>query len=202
MKRIICFGDSNTYGYDPRSFLGGRYPKKVRWVDRLAEATGLKCINLGFNGRSIPESEQTIRDAVDSIAAALDGDGDNALWVMLGSNDLLLTPHVTAARVASKMKGFIEAVQHSGLCRKANLDILLIAPPGMELGDWCPDEATREESLRLGDAYRVLAQNLGIRFVDLCGEGLPLCFDGVHLTEEGHRLLAEKLAAWLSKQKR
>ena len=26
MKKLILFGDSNTYGYDPRGFLGGRYP--------------------------------------------------------------------------------------------------------------------------------------------------------------------------------
>ena len=37
---IICFGDSNTYGYDPRSYLGGRYDAGSRWVDILAEETG------------------------------------------------------------------------------------------------------------------------------------------------------------------
>ena len=26
-QRILCYGDSNTYGYDSRSYLGGRYPK-------------------------------------------------------------------------------------------------------------------------------------------------------------------------------
>ncbi len=30
---IICFGDSNTYGYDPRSYLGGRYDADNRWPD-------------------------------------------------------------------------------------------------------------------------------------------------------------------------
>ena len=33
---VTCFGDSNTYGYDPRSFLGGRYDPDHRWVDILA----------------------------------------------------------------------------------------------------------------------------------------------------------------------
>ena len=35
--QIVCFGDSNTYGYDPRSYLGSRYPADGRWVDLLAE---------------------------------------------------------------------------------------------------------------------------------------------------------------------
>ena len=48
---IICFGDSNTYGYDPRSYLGGRYNPDSRWVDILAEKTGWTVCNMGQNGR-------------------------------------------------------------------------------------------------------------------------------------------------------
>ena len=33
--KILCIGDSNTYGYDPRSFFGDRYPEDVRWTDNL-----------------------------------------------------------------------------------------------------------------------------------------------------------------------
>ena len=32
MEKIIFYGDSNTYGYDPRGFFGMRYPKEVRWT--------------------------------------------------------------------------------------------------------------------------------------------------------------------------
>ena len=34
---VICFGNSNTYGYDPCSYLGRRYDADSRWVDILAE---------------------------------------------------------------------------------------------------------------------------------------------------------------------
>ena len=33
---VICFGDSNTYGYDPRGYFGGRYEADSRWVDIVA----------------------------------------------------------------------------------------------------------------------------------------------------------------------
>ena len=33
---VICFGDSNTYGYDPRAYFGGRYDTDCRWVDILS----------------------------------------------------------------------------------------------------------------------------------------------------------------------
>ena len=38
--RILCYGDSDTFGHDPRSPLGEPYPPEVRWTDRLAAATG------------------------------------------------------------------------------------------------------------------------------------------------------------------
>lgn len=52
--RILCFGDSNTYGYDPRGFFGDRYNAEDRWTDLLAKQIGWDIINLGANGREIP----------------------------------------------------------------------------------------------------------------------------------------------------
>ncbi len=60
--RIVCYGDSNTYGYDPRSYLGGRYPETVRWT-ALLSADGWTVINEGENGRSIPRLEREIEAA-------------------------------------------------------------------------------------------------------------------------------------------
>jgi len=54
--RILCFGDSNTYSYDPRSYLGGRYPASVRWT-ALLQAAGWTVVNEGENGRCIPQME-------------------------------------------------------------------------------------------------------------------------------------------------
>ena len=54
--KLWCFGDSNTYGYDPCGFFGGRYA--APWPALLAEKTGCQVINDGKNGRMIPEREQ------------------------------------------------------------------------------------------------------------------------------------------------
>ncbi|MBR0396931.1 MAG: hypothetical protein IJI10_01530 [Eubacterium sp.] len=35
--RVLFYGDSNTYGFDPRDPFDDRYPAAVRWTDRLAE---------------------------------------------------------------------------------------------------------------------------------------------------------------------
>lgn len=75
--KVICYGDSNTWGYDPRSWLGDRYAADSRWVDLLAAKTGWDIQNRGLNGRSIPRE-----------AAAFPAD-TGLLVVMLGTNDLL-----------------------------------------------------------------------------------------------------------------
>ena len=49
MKTILFYGDSNTYGYDPRSFFGDRFSREIRWTSRLAaaaERTG-RCFQKG-----------------------------------------------------------------------------------------------------------------------------------------------------------
>ncbi len=60
--RIVCYGDSNTYGYDPRSYLGECYPETVRWT-ALLSADGWTVIYEGEHGRSIPRLEREIEAA-------------------------------------------------------------------------------------------------------------------------------------------
>lgn len=52
VMRIFCYGDSNTYGYDPRSCLTARYPAEERWTGQLPG--DWEILNHGMNGREIP----------------------------------------------------------------------------------------------------------------------------------------------------
>lgn len=53
---LICFGDSNTWGYDARSYLGGRYDEGTRWPCLLSSALGAEVRELGENGRCVPHT--------------------------------------------------------------------------------------------------------------------------------------------------
>lgn len=86
--------DSNTYGYDPRSYLGGRYPDSVRWTC-LLKKHGWEIRNERQNGRSIPQSDGEINLTVQSLCR-MEAD---ILTVMLGNNDLLQTSCLSAASV-------------------------------------------------------------------------------------------------------
>ena len=77
--KVICIGDSNTWGYDPRSYVGDRYEADCRWVDILADKTGWKIINEGVNGMCIPKNPAAFLGLADQ-------------WIiMLGTNDILNT---------------------------------------------------------------------------------------------------------------
>ena len=52
MKTVLCYGDSNTYGYNPVN--GLRYPQDVRWPGKLQSllGNGYQIIEEGCNGRT------------------------------------------------------------------------------------------------------------------------------------------------------
>ena len=170
---VICFGDSNTYGYDPRSYLGGRYDVDSRWVDILAEETGWTVRNLGENGREIPTS-----------APDFPADTD-LLIVMLGTNDLLQgrSPEQAAAR----LERFLSDIS---LDRSK---ILVIAPPPVKRGAWVPNQQLIDDSRTFAQLCHALAAQMGIRFADAGKWDIPLAYDGVHFTEQGHRAFAAEL---------
>lgn len=183
--KLICLGDSNTYGYDPRSYLGGRYPAQSRWVDLLAEATGWQAINEGENGRQIPRREIELQ----SIRRLLGNTPDALLLVMLGTNDLLCG--ADAQTVAERMDAFLTALPFDPA------RTLLIAPPPLRRSEWVTEAATVEASRRLAACYRALARARGTGFADAGAWQVELAFDGVHFSEAGHRAFARGLARHL-----
>ena len=176
--RILCFGDSNTYGYDPRGFFGDRYGAEDRWVDLLAKQTGHEIINAGANGREIPRNPYALRLLNEHTCVDI-------LLVMLGTNDLL--QGASAKDVASRMEVFLT------LLLPHYRQILLAAPPPMKRGAWVPTDALVVESIHLAEEYKFLAEKLNIPLVDTREWNIDLTFDGVHFTEEGHRTFADKL---------
>ena len=176
--RILCFGDSNTYGYDPRGFFGDRYGAEDRWVDLLAKQTGHECINAGANGREIPRNPYALRLLTEHTSVDI-------FLVMLGTNDLL--QGATSQVAADRMDAFLnQLLPH----RK---QILLVAPPPMKSGAWVPTDELVSESIHLAEEYKLLTEKMNIPFVDTREWNIELTFDGVHFTEAGHHTFSENL---------
>ena len=174
---ILCFGDSNTFGYDPRGYFGGCYD--APWPELLAELTGWTVLNHGKNGREIPKSQVHFPPNIDCLV------------VMLGTNDLLQGS--APETVAKRMEVFLKNIE----IEKSKL--LLIAPPAMKLRAWVPEQNLIVASTELAYGYQNLSQKLGVHFADAGQWNVPLAFDGVHFTQEGHRAFADGLLHFITK---
>ena len=185
--RLLCFGDSNTYGYDPRSYFGSRYDAPNRWVDLLAAKTGWELLNAGQNGREIPRRTHELQQVQQLLN--LSGPVD-AMLIMLGDNDLLQGASVEA--VTARMKAFLAQLPHT--CGK----IILVSPPPLKPGTWIANPQTLKDVRSLALCYQTLAEQSGINFISTLDWNLELTFDGVHFSEKDHALFAEKLFAALT----
>lgn len=190
--RILCYGDSNVYWYDPRSCLGERYSKSVRWT-ALLQLQGWDVFNAGQNGRSIPRNDWEI----ESLIQMLRRHEPDITAIMLGTNDLLQSPSISASDCADRMARFLSAL----LEQTPPGRFLLITPPPMMLGAWVDDPKLVENSRHLGEHYREVAQMLGIFFADAGSWNMELAYDGVHFSERGHLAFFSGICKRLSELK-
>lgn len=198
MKKAFFYGDSNTYGYDPAGYFGGRYPRAVRWTsiikDRLAGEWEIAAD--GMPGRVIPSGRRALEYFRGSLRAEMPVD---LFAVMLGTNDILGTRHPDAERTAGEMEDLIAVVEELGISK-----IMLIAPPkieftpsSFEMSYVCGSSSTAdlyvEEGKKLTEAYRKIAARRGLLFADASSWALDFAFDGVHLSENGHAVFAQEI---------
>ena len=106
MKKIICYGDSNTFGHNAVSFT--RYDKDTRWCGILSTNLSDKAevIEMGLNGRCIMNDGlmNSDRNAFGSIENDISGIKDVDLFViMLGTNDCKADFALTADDIAENM---------------------------------------------------------------------------------------------------
>ena len=65
--------------------------------------------------------------------------------------------------------------------------------PRSWLGAWVSGPWEIEDSLAFAEGCRALAGRLGILFAGADRWEIPLAYDGVHFTEQGHRAFAQAL---------
>ena len=128
---------------------------------------------MGENGREIP------RETPDFPADT------DLLILMLGTNDLLQGRSPKEA--SEKLMRFL-----SGLAL-APKQVLLIAPLSLTLGEWVSSQQLIDNSKVFAQYCHDLAQQFGMSFADAGKWNIPLAYDGVHFTEQGHRAFATRL---------
>jgi lysophospholipase L1-like esterase len=200
VKTIVCFGDSNTWGFDPLQ--GSRFDIHQRWpgVLRNALSTEYWVVEEGMGGRTVVyddlvEGFQCGRDYL--IPCLKSHTPVDLVIIMLGTNDLKKRFSLPACDIAKGVNVLVDLVH------KANFppgyqapQVLLIAPPPiLEVGRFKEIFAGgAEKSLELGQYYADIAGMSGCYFIDA---GKIICsspVDGIHLDPGEHFKLGQAVA--------
>ena len=203
-KRILCFGDSNTWGYIPT---GGRYDEHTRWPMRLGEllGPGYAVIEEGFHGRTCVMDDPVeggFKSAVRYLPPCLMSHNPlDQVLVMLGSNDAKRRFGLTPMTIGQSMAQVVRTIKSYGADELGNPPhIIIIAPPPFldNLMETRHAECFGEQAIAvtrdLVPELRRVSKLLRVDFFDAtpCAEVSRI--DAVHMTANGHLRLAEALA--------
>jgi lysophospholipase L1-like esterase len=201
MKSILCFGDSNTWGYDPST--ADRYPRDVRWTGVLRQSLGdgYLIIEEGLNGRTTVWDDpiEGHKNGKEYLIPCLETHRPIDLVIMmLGTNDLKLRFSVSAFDIANSVGVLIDVVQKSAAGPDDQApDLLILAPPPVgKLTEFAEMfEGSVEKSRKFSDHYRRVADEYGCHFLDTRPLIRSSDLDGIHFEVGDHKALGTALAA-------
>lgn len=198
MTKILCFGDSNTWGYQANS--GKRFAKGQRWPGILARLIGnqVQVIENGLPGRTTYLSDNTFgfRSGIDDLLTELSQQRPDWLIIMLGTNDLFPGFGLNAAQVASKLeKLLIESQTHCTQQHIPQPKMLIVAPPAINNSGSFAElfKGAEYQSQLLSTHYQRLAGALNFSFLNAAEYLSAKLEDGVHMNAIQHKALAEAI---------
>ena len=206
MKTILCYGDSNTWGWNPVSET--RYARDERWpgVLRLELGEGYEIIEEGLPGRTTVMDDPIEAWMIDSymngrkyLLPCLGSHKPlDLVIIMLGTNDLKGRFSLSAFDIAEGAGKLVDIVQQSDVGPgDGPPEVLLIAPPPLaKLTDFADMFAGgTAESARFSQQYRRVAEFYGCDLLDAGEHIVSSGVDGVHFDLSEHRKLGLAVAA-------
>ncbi len=198
MKKILCFGDSNTFGFIPEN--GERYKKDERWSGVISNLldSDYAVTEAGCNNRTAfcINPAGALFTGTKAIVPYLEYHKDWDLIILaLGANDLQFAYNVSINEFYEGMKSFIKLVQSH-----TKSQILLVCPSAIRknvLNSFFVqmfNETSVEKSLNLPDIYEKISKETKIHYIDLNEFVQTSDCDGLHYTLEAHSKIAYSLS--------
>ena len=196
---ILCFGDSNTYGYKPDGT--GRFDENTRWTQILQKklGSGYRIIEEGLCGRTTVFQDELRegRRGLDLIGVTVEMQNPLDLMIlMLGTNDCKTRYGASAAVIA---RGLDQVIRKARKSSSRPFDILVVSPIHLGKGVGEPDfdpefnESSEVVSQNLASEYRKVALQNHAVFLNAADFASPSTTDREHLNEAGHAALAEAI---------
>lgn len=198
MRTILCYGDSNTWGYDPVT--GERLGREARWPGVLARelGDGHAVIEEGLNGRTTVWDDpiDAYRNGREYLVPCLESHAPLDLVVIaLGVNDLKARLGLSASDIADGAGALVEIVQKSATGPDGGAPkVLLLAPPPVgDLGDSAEMfEGALEKSRGFSRHYARIADKYGCGLLDLAALVSASTLDGIHFEAKEHEAIGRE----------
>ena len=199
MKRILCYGDSNTFGYDPENG-AVRFDENTRWTSLLRKelGEGFCVIEEGLNGRTISTPGYTeYREGNAYLLPCIDSHVPlDLIVVMLGTNELSFD--YNAKEIAELLEvEIIKRIKKHLFEYGKRPKILVVAPAAVKPADrdFLLGNDIEGKSKMLDMEYEVVAKRNDCFFLSAVDLGVGS--DGVHLNRIAHKELALRIATFV-----
>lgn len=218
MKNILCYGDSNTWGWDAKSYnpeidLKVRYPRDIRWTGRLQKLLGddFYVIEEGLNGRTtnLDSPDPPDRNGKKYLLPCLYSHAPLDLVILfLGGNDLKSIFNRSTKDISDGLEELIQLIQSSkyGADMQSVPNILLIGYPSLSSDQI--DVIEKDNDLLTGAVeksktfdfyFSKLAQKYHCHYFNMSPHIRYSDIDGVHFDEKAHRIFADLIAIGIKK---
>ena len=196
MKKVLCFGDSNTFGFIPES--GKRYDKNTRWSGILAQlaAGRFEIIEAGCNNRTaFTDNPAGFEQTGYKVLPTLLTKDIDCVILAIGVNDLQIFYNPTLEEIKNGMRRLVDIVREH--C--PNAEIILVSPARLTDNIFNGyframfDKMSIEKSLHLSEIYESIAKEKNCRFADWDKIVTVSPKDGLHLEPEAHKKIAEAM---------
>lgn len=213
MKTVLCYGDSNTWGANPRT--AGRYDHKTRWPMVLKSILNRDAppddpewwvVEEGMNGRTSCREDpvEGDRNGLRQLIPILESHKPiDLVVIMLGTNDLKPRFCPLPFDIALGVQRVAAAARKSETGPNDTAPkVLIICPPATVESPvfkhiFGNDAAALSQ--KLPPLYRSVAGECGAAFLEAGKYIQSSAADGIHLDPEAHRKLAEAVAATVTK---
>lgn len=203
-KHILCYGDSNTWGYIPT---GGRYDEDTRWPMRMAQLLGgdYHVVEEGFNGRTCVLDDPTEGGFKSGVAhmppILMSHTPLDAVLIMLGTNDTKRRFGLSPMTIGQGMMQLVRTARLYALNEAGKpAHVVIVSPPPildnlMETRHAeCFGEQAVEVSRGLAREYRRISKLMRCDYFEAAPYAEVSPLDAVHMTARGHIQLAEAMA--------
>ena len=194
--RILCFGDSNTWGFTPVS--GVRNIN--RWTRILKDLLpDDEIIEEGLNARTLDSTEdiEPHKNGLNYLLPCLESHYEfDYLVLMLGTNDLKTHFNNSPKDMLEMLKKYIKVVKNfwpKSDGSKVKLIILGIPPVNDKAFFFENYEGTSKKRNEFNMLEYKYCLERNIPFID--NSDLEIGSDGIHITDESHLKLAMKVAS-------